>query len=190
MSVFEKLAVVYEEMEEGYNKVAMLLDFDCQDCPDNCCDSYFLHHTHLEWEYLWQGFELLPKEKQALYLKRSQEYLEESLTMLARGERPELICPLNDEGRCGLYSHRLMICRLHGVPTSMTLPNGEKKTFPGCFRCQKVTEGRENTPAMDRTKFFREMVALEYELLGGAPNLRPKVKMTIAEMLVKGRPTI
>lgn len=190
MLVLDKLAELYHEMEEGYNKVSMLLDFDCQGCPDNCCDSYFLHHTHLEWAYLWEGFEQLPQAKQDLYLGRSKEYINESRIMLAKQERPEILCPLNDDGRCGLYRYRLMICRLHGVPTSMTLPNGQKKNFPGCYRCQDVTKDRSNLPTMDRTKFFREMVSLEHELLGETPNMRPKIKLTIAAMLVQGKPPL
>jgi cell division protein YceG involved in septum cleavage len=46
---------------------------------------------------------------------------------LAREERPQLMCPLNEEGRCSLYLHRLMICRMHGVPSSLTFPNGQTK---------------------------------------------------------------
>ena len=188
MVVLERLADIYQQMAESYSTVATLLDFSCQGCPDNCCDSYFLHHTHIEWLYLWQGFCRLPDAKQKSYLERARKYVQDSEAMLARQERPAILCPLNDGGRCGLYSHRMMICRLHGVPASMTLPDGRKKSFPGCFRCQELVDGKSNAPAMDRTKFFREIVVLEKECLGESPNLRPKVKLTIAEMLLEGGP--
>jgi len=188
MTILERLSGLYKEMEEAYDKVATLLDFSCEGCPDNCCDSYFQHHTHVEWAYLWEGFSQLPQERQQTYLRRSREYVAAAQAALVKGERPVVLCPLNDDGLCGLYSHRLMICRLHGVPTSMTLPDGQKKSFPGCAVCQKLTEGQSNTPAMDRTKFFREMVALERQYLSTARRPLSKVKMTIAEMLLKGDP--
>ncbi|PKN45763.1 MAG: hypothetical protein CVU58_08235, partial [Deltaproteobacteria bacterium HGW-Deltaproteobacteria-16] len=44
-----KIANLYSRMEQAYDLVARQLDFTCDGCPDNCCDSYFLHHTHVEW---------------------------------------------------------------------------------------------------------------------------------------------
>ncbi len=188
--LFQELAKLYSQMEEAYGKVATLLDFTCDGCPDNCCDSYFTHHTYLEWAYLWEGFRQLPEEKRILCLQRAAEYVKQSEEDLSKEQRPVIMCPLNDDGRCSLYAHRLLICRMHGVPTSFTLPNGEKKSFPGCFRCQDLTAGSEKLPTMDRTKFFREMVGLEHEFLGHKRHILPKVKMTIAEMLVKGEPEL
>jgi len=185
----QQLAALYEEMEKAYHQVATLLDFSCDGCPDNCCDSFFLHYTYIEWCYLWKGFSALPQEKQAEYRSRARAYINKSQQALAIGQKPAEMCPINDNGSCSLYQHRLMICRLHGVPASMTSPDGrQSKNFPGCFRCQELTEGKTNLPTMDRTKFFRTMVQLEQSLLAGQAQKLPKVKMTLAEMLVTEPP--
>lgn len=183
----EKLADLFEDIEMAYGTTARLLDFSCQGCPDNCCNSYFRHHTYIEWAYLRQGLSALPAERRDACLSRAGEYILQAEQALAQGERPEIMCPLNDEGRCGLYMHRMLICRLHGVPATMRFPNGQRRAFPGCFRCQEITEGRDNAPAMDRTLFFQRMLLLEKEFTKAAGSL-PRLKMSLAEMLLKPLP--
>jgi len=186
----EKLTALYAEMQDAYDKVAALLEFSCDGCPDNCCDSYFLHYTYIEWACLMEGFKALPEERRRRYKKRAQEYIVAAERAIEAGERPQVMCPLNDEGRCGLYSHRLLICRLHGVPGGFTMPSGGERRFPGCERCQEIVRGRALTTALDRTRFFRQMAALENEFIGRSRMSVPKVKMTIAEMLLRGAPEI
>jgi hypothetical protein len=99
------------------------------------------------------------------------------------------MCPLNEEGLCVLYPHRLMICRLHGVPSALTRPDGQTMRFPGCFRCQEVV-GEKETPALDRTALLRRLAGLEMAWLGPRRRTLPKVKMTIAKMLVEGPPGV
>ena len=60
----ERMVLIYEDIESAYNKVAEQIPFSCEGCPDNCCDSYFLHHTYAEWAYLWIGFRGLSEKKQ------------------------------------------------------------------------------------------------------------------------------
>ena len=43
---------------------------------------------------------------------------------------------------------------------------------------------------MERTKLLRELVMIENDLFASKRHLYPKVKLTIAEMLLKGAPTI
>lgn len=187
-NISHRIAAIYEEIEKQYDLVAKKLGFSCTGCPDNCCDSYFLHHTYSEWAYLWQGLGELSVEKRQEFERRSQEYVTQSKEILALGERPQLMCPLNDDGLCGLYKHRLLICRLHGVPSSMTRPDGQQLLFPGCFRCQEITGDTNDVPRMDRTQLFQQVVQVELEWLGVKRNVLPKVKMTIAEMIIKGPP--
>lgn len=187
-NISEQIAAVYEEIEKQYDVVAKQLDFSCTGCPDNCCDSYFLHHTYSEWAYLWQGLQELPVEKRQEFEQRSRDYVLKSQEALGRNERPQIMCPLLDDGLCGLYKHRLLICRLHGVPSSMTRPDGQQLLFPGCFRCQEITGDNEDVPRMDRTTLFQQVVQIEMEWLGVKRNILPKVKMTIAEMIIKGPP--
>ncbi|MBA3013326.1 MAG: hypothetical protein KKD63_06790 [Proteobacteria bacterium] len=186
MEIMPRLATLYAEMEQAYSQVSTLLDFSCKGCPDNCCDSYFQHHTYIEWAYLRQGFDALPADRQAEYQRRSRSAIASYQKALIKGERPQVMCPINDDGLCGLYHQRLMICRLHGVPASMTSPNGQQHQFPGCFRCQELTKDLTNVTTMDRTRFFKTMVGLEQEFLRGRS--LPRIKMTLAEMLVTELP--
>jgi hypothetical protein len=188
---FTKLvAELYRDMEEAYDQTAKALDFSCSGCPDNCCDSYFLHHTYTEWAYLWHGLRTLEEGQLHNITARAAQYVNATDAALARGERPIIMCPLNREGLCSLYSYRLMICRLHGVPATFTRPDGQKLDFPGCFRCQEQISGDNSLTALDRTQFFRRLVELEIGLLGHKRMTAPKVKLTIAQMIVMGPPVV
>jgi len=187
--ISQQVADLYAAMEEAYNRTAEAIHLTCIDCPDNCCDSYFLHHTYTEWAYLWEGLNQLAGDRLEAILAKAGEYVRQSETILARGERPILMCPLNETGRCTVYSHRMMICRLHGVVSTFTRPDGRTMQFPGCFRCQEITSGKP-AAAMDRTDFFRRLVELELELLGKNRGAGSKVKLTLAQMIVKGPPRL
>jgi len=190
----QELAAIYEDMEEGYDKVARDIGLTCEGCPDNCCDSYFLHHTYSEWAYLWQGLQALAPEMQDRIRDRAAEYLRQCKGQLAEGRRPQIMCPLNENGLCALYQHRMLVCRMHGIPATMTRPDGQSMRFPGCFRCQEIVEQKygqpEAAPSMDRTELFRRMVGVESRLLGDKRHLMPRIKMTIAEMIVQGPPSL
>lgn len=187
-----RLIEVYNELQQEYERVATELEFTCKGCPDNCCDSYFLHYTYLEWAYLWEGIRQLQPEAQENLQKRAQEYLLASKKALNEGERPQLMCPLNEEGLCTLYEHRLLVCRTHGVPATITRPDGKSMNFPGCFRCQEIVENKDldSPPFVQRTKCLRRLAMLEQELLLDKRHLLPKVKLTIAEMIVNGPPLL
>lgn len=183
-----RLAKLYERMAEAYDLVAKELAFTCEECPDNCCDSFFLHHTLIEWAYLWRGLQELPPESLHKIKTRAKSYLEEATGSMAKGERPQVMCPLNDDGLCSLYHHRLMICRMHGVPAKITRPDGQSMQFPGCFRCQELTVGLDEVPEVDRTELYQELAELERQLVESTGKARPRIKMTIAEMIVNGPP--
>lgn len=188
-----RLAQLYEDMERSYDEVAAIIGLTCTGCPDNCCDSYFMHHTYIEWGYLWEGMGELSPEKQQEILRRAEEYEHQSMSAQQWGERPQIMCPLNEGGRCILYRHRLMVCRTHGVTASMTRPDGKKLEFPGCFRCQEIIEqsgvDQPDVTVMDRTDLLRRLVMLEQEFMEGRRHIVPRVKMTIAGMLVSGPPS-
>lgn len=186
----DHIADLYRRMEAAYDRVAQALSFSCRDCPDNCCDSYFQHHTYIEWAYLTDGLAALPAEKQQQISERAAAYIRASEAALGRDERPAVLCPLNEDGLCILYTHRLMICRMHGVPSSFTRPDGKSISSPGCFVCQKLVE--ENPAAtgviVDRTELYRELAGLEALFLGVRRKYLPRVKLTLAEMIVTGFP--
>lgn len=185
-----RLQAIYQKMEDDYDEVAQVVGLQCTDCPDNCCDSYFLHHTYAEWAYLWLGLRMLPESLLDRLRDQARQYLAKSAEVLARGERPQIMCPLNENGRCLVYAHRLMVCRTHGVPAKMRRPDGRVMTFPGCFRCQEIVAGRQDEvlPVVDRTPMLRQLVLVEKNLLESQQQLFTKVKMTIAEMVVAGPP--
>ncbi len=189
-----ELSAIYQAMQTGYDHVAKEVGLTCADCSDNCCDSYFLHHTYSEWAYLWQGLQQLDNETRKGIINRAKEYITQSIEPLAQGKHPQLMCPLNDHGRCSLYQHRMLVCRMHGIPATLTRPDGQTMRFPGCFRCQEIVEKKydaeNDAPAMDRNQLFRQLVNLESRLLEERRHLYPRVKKTIAEMIVEGPPTV
>jgi hypothetical protein len=188
-----RLEEIYQKLQDEYARVARELQFSCNGCPDNCCDSYFLHHTYSEWAFLWIGFRRLDASQQDALLKRSRTWLEECDKALAIGERPQVMCPLNDNGLCVLYEHRLLVCRTHGVPARMMRPDGQELRFPGCFRCQEIVAAgyqEKQAPYVARTPLLHALAALENQLLGGKRHLFPKVRSTIAAMLVNGPPVL
>lgn len=189
-AVFRKLAALYERMAAAYAETSAAIGLSCENCENNCCTSFFQHHTYVEWHYLWQGLNRLPEEKRNEYIARAQDYVRNAKAMLENGVRPSLMCPLNDNGLCGVYEHRLMICRMHGVVNALRQPDGRKLSFPGCFKCQELTSHLEKVPVLDRTELYRDLVMLEMGLLGNKVRTMPKVKLTLAEMIVMGPPKL
>lgn len=186
----KQVAGLYQDMESAYDRTAAELGFSCSGCPDNCCDSYFQHHTYTEWAYLWHGLRTLEEKQLEIVTEKASQYVVESEDSLAKGERPMVMCPLNSEGLCTIYPYRMMICRLHGVPATFTRPDGRTLSFPGCFRCQELVSGINSPPSMDRTRFFQRLVNLEIQLLGHKRQTAPKVRLTIAQMIIKGPPVL
>ncbi len=183
--VFRRLEALYGRMQRAYDEVAGAVDFTCRGCARNCCTGYFQHHTYIEWAYLEKGVRALPKRERDEIRVRAEAYVDRAKTMLALGERPDVMCPLNVDGLCGLYSHRLMICRLHGVAHTLQGRSGDIVEYPGCFRFQEAGEGRTDVPLLDRTPLYRELAALEMDFLGAKIKRLQRVDLTIAEMLVQ-----
>ncbi len=190
-----EISEIFQAMQEEYEEIADQIPLTCRGCPDNCCDSYFQHHTYSEWAFLWEGLRQLDNETLDRVTERAKEYVRQSSDALAAGERPQIRCPLiNDEGLCALYRHRMLVCRMHGVPATLTRPDGQSMRFPGCFRCQELVQEKyrqeTDAPAMDRTRLFRRLAALESRLLGKRRHLYPRLKKTIADMIVEGPPAV
>ncbi|AMK10612.1 hypothetical protein [Pseudodesulfovibrio indicus] len=192
-AAFRKLAAIYDKMVARYDEVAQPIGMSCEGCTDNCCLSFFQHHTYVEWAYMWEGLNKLPADRLETIREKAREYVDQAQAALARGERPHLMCPLNideKQGVCGLYEHRLMICRMHGVPNMLIRNTGQEIRFPGCYRCQELTEGMDPVPTVDRTPLYRDLVMLEMQFVGKNLRMLPKVDHTIAEMIVLGPPRL
>ena len=187
-AAFRKLAALNARMSETYDQAATTLGLACADCPDNCCHSFFQHHTQIEWAYLRQGLAGLAEPDRAVLLERAEAYLREARPLLACGELPRIACPLLDAGRCLLYAHRPMICRLHGVPGLLVKPDGSRAESPGCPRAQALVAQGRSALVLDRTPFLEALFNLEVEFLGGRSRLRRKIDLPVAGMLVLDPP--
>ena len=87
-----------------------------------------------------------------------------------------------------------MICRMHGVPNILVKPNGQQVQFPGCYRCQELTEtiaaNGKQAPVVNRTPMYKDLAMLEMQFVGKNLRQLPKVDHTIAEMIVLGPPKL
>ncbi len=186
--VFQRLAQLYLKMDISYRKAAQDIGFTCIDCPDNCCSSYFKHHTRVEWAYFIKGLSQCPDPLKQEIIKKAHDYNAKARMELSKGRTPDIMCPVNDNGLCLLYEHRLMICRLHGVPTIHIRPDGRTLDFPGCFRAQEQAQVSRDCSKLDRTEFYRELAALEQAFVGPKVARISRVDLTLAEMIVEGPP--
>lgn len=181
-AILRKLEGLYLRMGREYEAVAGPLGLTCRGCRV-CCESFFRHHTWLEWAHLRMGLDRLEQGKRREFEGRAAAYLRLADGALGRGEMPRLLCPLNENGLCGLYEFRPMICRLHGVPTSTVRPDGRVQAFPGCDRAQDLAAGREGLPVLNRTELYRVLAALEQDFAGPRLRIRPRPDLTIAGMV-------
>ncbi len=186
--LFVELKGLYRQMDEAYNRIATEIGLTCKGCVDNCCVSYFQHHTHIEWAYLWEGLMGLSQQERDSFVNLAREYEEKAKEIKRRGERIEIMCPINKNGLCQLYTHRLMICRLHGVPNLVRMPKGETRHFSGCIKCREIIKGKNFFPVMDRTPFYLALARLEKRFVLLLKSPLSKVDHTLAQFLLMGPP--
>jgi len=181
-SFLERLRRVYADMDAAYAQAAAAYGFVCDGCEESCCRTRFHHHTLLEYLGLREGFGELPAVRQAPILEKAAQVAGRHTRDLAAGADSKPMCPLNEAGRCLLYSFRPMICRLHGIPHELHPPGRAPQVGPGCAEFHRRC-GRGAYFAFDRTPLYTELARCESELrqvLGP----RRKMRMTIAEMLL------
>ena len=182
--LLDQLKTLFDDMDKAYTAVADRYGFHCSGCTDNCCLTRFSHHTLVEFFYLIEGVATLPPDtRQALVgVARSINDTIESADQ--RNETIRIMCPLNQEGRCILYTFRPMICRLHGIPHELHGPNGQVVKNPGCdvFFDQCREKGRTAYIRFDRTPFYRRMAMLENQVRSQS-GYTGKIKLTVAQML-------
>ncbi len=188
-SLFSSLKVLYADMEQAYAEHARLAGLSCEGCSTNCCTSFFQHHTYVEWIYLLKGINALPSQQQGIINTKAKAYTAKAKECLGQGVSPDAMCPLNEGGLCTVYSHRLMICRMHGTKNSLHLPNGREQIFRGCDRFITLPTAETIAP-LDRTPFYKRLAALEMEILRRAGKPLHSVKLTIAEMVLLGPPKL
>ena len=179
---FDRLQCIFAVMDRQYAEAAKHYGFHCNGCEDNCCRTRFYHHTYLEYLYIHAGLNKLGHQRQRELQSRAAMVCRETEKADEKAMPVRLMCPLNFDGRCTLYRHRPMICRLHGISHELRKPGQNAIRGPGCrmfdLRCSNKSYRK-----FDRTPFYFEMARLESELKQ-AVGLSGRVKMTIAEMII------
>ena len=169
-------------MDRRYDEAATHYGFICRGCKDNCCRTKFYHHTYLECLYLKEGFDTLSEDHQHTVLNRAKAVRDAHAIADRKGIVSREMCPFNVGNRCLLYSHRPMICRLHGIPHELNRPDGRVTQGPGCGEFDTRCENKGYVP-FDRTPHYRRLAKLEGELRRRVAFGR-KIRMTVAEMVM------
>jgi len=182
-SSFSNLILLYKEMDTTWNETAKKYGFTCNGCSENCCETLFFHHTHMERAYLRHGFKSLTSFQKKEIKKKARQVIQ----VMAKAEVEErkepirIMCPANEKGRCTLYRFRPMICRLHGIPHELKRSGGTIAKSPGCLAGESLFNS-QNHP-FDRTPFYQEMSRLEMQYCK-AHGKTIRIKQTIAQMLI------
>lgn len=176
----DRLAAIFRKMDEHYDKTAAKYGFVCSGCEDSCCKTRFYHHSLIEYFYFKREFESLNSKDRMMFHSRALEVNSQWKTRSAPA--PGVMCPLNESGRCRLYTHRPMICRLHGIPHELNHPSKGRTQGPGCHEFV-IQCGQKSYIPFDRTPLYRELAELE-KTFRQETGLSFKMKMTIAEMMV------
>ncbi|MBF0472336.1 MAG: YkgJ family cysteine cluster protein [Nitrospirae bacterium] len=174
--IFNSIDKEYKEMQGVYG------NFSCDGCQDNCCTTVFNHYTLIEDFIVSEGLGLLNPDQLEEAIKRSEAYCIELGKNRGNIESLKIMCPLNFEGKCGIYQNRPLICRIHGLPAKLNSPVKGVQTWAGCNRFQElhpdVTAG-----SIDRTKYYTQIATLEGRMRK-LFSYTQKHKKTIAEMVV------
>ncbi|MGD8846038.1 MAG: YkgJ family cysteine cluster protein [Desulfobacteraceae bacterium] len=173
---------LFEQMDRAYDAAARKSGFVCNGCRNNCCLTRFYHHTLVEYLYIKSGLEQIGPQALADVKTRAMAVLEQTAKMEQEQKQTGVMCPLNRAGRCMLYAHRPMICRLHGISHALRRPDGRLQTGPGCddFYAQC---GPSKKHYLDRTPLYVAMAKLERQLRM-ALGFDQKIKMTIAQIVI------
>lgn len=172
---------LFSEMDEAYEKAASETGFACTGCEDNCCMTWFHHHTAAEVLALYDGFYRLPENSRILAAQKAMAVLAAQKKHNDAEGPFRAWCPLNFDGRCAAYEHRPMICRLHGLSWKMTLPHGIVQQGPGCDVFGRLSPLAQD-PALDRTPFYRRLAALEKDLRQ-ALSFTGRIRLSVAETI-------
>jgi Fe-S-cluster containining protein len=178
----ERLQRIYAAMDTAYGQAAAGYGFVCDGCEESCCRTRFYHHTLIEYLGLREGFRQLRDERQNQIRQRAATVVDAYEKNLIAGTNAKPMCPLNEEGRCLLYAHRPMICRLHGIPHELHPPGRAPQLGPGCAEFHRRC-GRAIYHPFDRTPLYTELADIESELQQILAPPR-KIRMTISEMLL------
>ena len=178
-----EVARLFAQMDTAYDRMAATAGFVCNGCEDNCCRTRFYHHTLVELLYLHSGLADLPHPLQRRIREQARSAARRMEMLELEGRPLQVMCPLNQQGRCILYGHRPMICRLHGIPNALRRPDGRILTGPGCDDYYRQC-GPAGGGQLDRTPLYAAMADLERRLRDRL-GFGSKIKLTVAQMILK-----
>jgi Fe-S-cluster containining protein len=178
-SHLERLRELFADMDASYARAAAAAGFDCRGCEESCCRSRFYHHTLIELLYLQEGVRALPPAARHEIRAAAQS----AVAAAAADPEARPMCPLNAGGRCRIYAHRPMICRLHGVAHELHPPGRPIVIGPGCVEYERSRGPARQGERFDRTPLYARLAGLESGLRE-SEGLRRRIRMTIAEMLL------
>src|SRR5271157_6477674 len=127
----KRLDEVFRAIDSLYSTALDSYKFGCDGCADNCCKTKFHHHMLAEELYLAEGLRALDSHRKREIISRAENIVR---IHNASPDEVRVMCPLNENGLCILYSHRPMICRIHGVPYEMQKRDGSVEYGMGCYR--------------------------------------------------------
>jgi len=168
-------------MDKAFDKAASHYGFKCNGCENNCCKSFFYHHTYIEKDYLLSKANDFTLEEKIALKKSAESYLAIVLSDNTELKKKPL-CPLNKNEHCSLYKVRPMICRLHGIPHHLSIPGKDITKNPGCDAGASFFNSTSYY-SFDRIPYYQEMARIEkeYRQKFAKPG---KIKQTIAHMLL------
>ncbi|MEO5361234.1 MAG: hypothetical protein H7843_12425 [Nitrospirota bacterium] len=180
--IFMASDALYQKSQEHYTVGGE--PFSCTGCLDNCCTTVFYHYTLIEYFYLAEGLSQIADDAMAeAIVERSQAYFMEIVRNPFKTDSLRIMCPLNFDGMCVVYKNRPLICRVHGVPSSLSQPGKANQRWDGCKRFTDQHGGKEFPVVIDRTPFYSQIASLEGQLRKEMVFFQ-RYKKTIAEMII------
>jgi Fe-S-cluster containining protein len=170
-----RLASLFARMDKTYDAVARQYGFHCEGCQESCCRTTFYHHTLVEYLYLRKGLQTLGAAEAGRVLTEAHR--------VAGAPDTGLFCPLNESGRCLIYSCRPMICRLHGIAHELRRPDGSVHYGPGCAEFDRAVGKKAYIP-FNRSGFYWELSTLERDARD-ALDVSGRINMTVSQMVIE-----
>ncbi len=182
IDLIPRLEKLYKEMDNVYGVASRQAGFSCEGCDGiKCCTVDLIVHTFAEMLYLRRGFSALDEFLRLQVKARCADILKAKAQDPTGSAYRDSVCSLNFDGKCALYQHRPMICRLAGIPHVINRPDSRQIRGVGCSSFEEKIRPMFPEISIDRTNFYTEMARLE--MLVRQELGRKTPSLTVAEIL-------
>jgi hypothetical protein len=176
------LIELYSRIDLVYRQFAEKVGLTCEGCDGvRCCTVDLTLHTSVEMHCLKMGYNALAPPIRAEVLRRCRTVIAAKKADPWGDEYRNAVCALNFDGKCMLYGHRPMICRLAGIPHLIVRPDGRSVESGGCSHYQTHISPHHPSERIDRTEFYRAMA--QFEMATVQETGARTVPCTVAEVL-------